>query len=43
MPYEEVPKDEGSVMIKMKFMALKVGALQATEGAMISTEEQVSC
>jgi len=36
MPYKEVPKDEGSIMLKMNFMTSK-GAPQAVDNPMIST------
>jgi len=37
MPYEEVPKDEGSIKMKMKFRILNGGAIQGVEGPMICT------
>ena len=40
MPYEEKLEDEGSIITKMKFITLKGGAIEATEGTMISTKEQ---
>ena len=33
-------QDEGSIMMKMKFVTSKGGTLQAVEGTVISTKEQ---
>ena len=39
MPYEEFPRVEGPIMIKMKFMTSKRGSLLAADSAIISIND----
>ena len=39
-PYEEKLEDEGSIIMNMKFITFKGGAIEETKGTMISTKEQ---